>query len=143
MYKLIFSINNCEEVMVWPSVPVGFGPDIPQNNDTYEGLSCDFNIIGTMGLWSMPLSGTFPVGRRYPYMPADAETDGWKYVDFINRNRPRKMPFRVTLLDNQGVCRFNAACTIDNFHWEIKRNGDIAYSMDLRQYSFITASGVI
>lgn len=143
MYKLIFSINNNEEVMVMPSVPPDFGLDIPQNNDTYEGLSCDFNVLGTMGLWSTPLEGVFPVGHRYGYMPPEAETDGWKYVDFFNRNRPRKLPFRITLLDGGEVCRLNSACSIDSFSWRIKRNGDIAYSMQLRQYRFITAGGVI
>ena len=27
MYKLILSVNNLEEVMVWPSVPPDFGPE--------------------------------------------------------------------------------------------------------------------
>ena len=143
MYKLIFSINNNEEVMVMPSVPVGFGLESPQNNDTYAGLSGDFNLLGPMGLWRTPLEGVFPVGHRYGYMPPEAETDGWKYVDFFERNRPRRLPFRITLLDSSGVCRLNAACSIDRFQWGVQRNGDIAYSMELRQYRFITMSGVI
>ena len=83
MYKLILSVNNLEEVMVWPSVPPDFGPEQAQRNGTYEGISGDFNTLGPMGLWSIPLSGVFPVGRRPLYMPPEAVEDGWRYVDFI------------------------------------------------------------
>ena len=55
MYKLILSVNNLEEVMVWPSVPPDFGPEQAQRNGTYEGISGDFNTLGPMGLWSIPL----------------------------------------------------------------------------------------
>ena len=99
MYKLILSVNNLEEVMVWPSVPPDFGPEQAQRNGTYEGLSGDFNTLGPMGLWSIPLSGVFPVGRRPLYMPPEAVEDGWRYVDFIRRNRERRVPFRLTLLE--------------------------------------------
>lgn len=138
MYQIIFSINNNEEVMVLPAVPPGFGPEIPQNNGTYEGLSRDYNTIGTMGLWSMTISSIFPVGHHYSFMPADAETDGWKYVNFFEANRPRKLPFRVIILDSSGVCRLNSACTIDSFSWSVKRNGDIDYSLTVREYRFIS-----
>lgn len=143
MYKLILSVNNLEEVMVWPSVPPDFGPELQQRNGTYEGISGDFNTLGPMGLWSIPLEGVFPVGSRRPYMPPEAEEDGWRYVDFLNRNMARRIPFRITLLDNSGVCRFNDACSVDNFSWKVKRNGDIAYSLTFREYRFITESGVI
>lgn len=138
MYKLIVSINNNEEVMVWPSVPTDFGPEVTQRNGTYEGLSGDFNTLGPMGLWSIPVSGFFPVGRRYAFMPSEAETDGWKYVDFIQRGQVRRVPFRITLLDGSGRSRLNAACTIDDFQWKVKRNGDIAYSLTFREYKFIS-----
>lgn len=71
-YKLVVSFNNNEEVMVWPSVPPDFGPEVEQRNGTYEGISGDFNTLGPMGLRSIPLSSFFPVGRRYPFMPPEA-----------------------------------------------------------------------
>ena len=70
-------------------------------------------------------------------MPPDAETDGWKYVSFIQRGQQRRVPFRITLLDSAGQCRLNAACSIDNFQWKVKRNGDIAYSLTFREYRFL------
>lgn len=48
-----------------------------------------------------------------------------------------------SILDNSGVCRFNDACSVDNFSWKVKRNGDISYSLTFREYRFITESGVI
>lgn len=138
MYKIIFSINNNEEAIVLPAVPPDFGPEIPQNNDTFSGISKDYNLLGTMGLWSFTIDSFFPVGRRYAFMPADAAEDGWSYVAFFNRNRPRRLPFRCVVLDSSGVCRLNSACSIDTFSWRVKRNGDIAYSMTVREYRFIS-----
>ena len=71
MYQVIISINNNEEVIVLPAVPPDLGPQILQNNGTYEGLSRDYNTLGTMGLWEMTISSFFPVGKRYSFMPAD------------------------------------------------------------------------
>ena len=53
MYKLIMSINNNEEYIVFPAVPAGIGPQYEQNNGTFQGLSRDYNTIGTMGLLSL------------------------------------------------------------------------------------------
>lgn len=124
-----------------PSVPPDFGIERPKNNDTYSGLTRDYNLLGTMGLWSFSLSGVFPVGRRDAYMPPEALTDGWAYVSFFERNIPRKLPFRAILLDNKGICRLNSACSIDSFGWQIKRNGDISYSMTVREYRFVGGGG--
>ena len=75
MYKLIMSINNNEEYIVFPAVPAGIGPQYEQDNGTFQGLSRDYNTIGTMGLWSMSISGFFPVGRRHSFMPPEALED--------------------------------------------------------------------
>lgn len=56
MYQVIISINNNEDVIVLPAVPSDIGPQIPQNNGTYAGLSRDYNTLGTMGLWEMTIS---------------------------------------------------------------------------------------
>ena len=84
-YKLVVSFNNNEGGHGVAQRPPDFGPEVEQRNGTYEGISGDFNTLGPMGLRSIPLSSFFPVGRRYPFMPPEAETDGWKYVAFIQR----------------------------------------------------------
>lgn len=137
MYRIIFSVNNNEEVMVLPAVPEGFEVPRSQNNDTYSGLTRDYNRIGTLGLREIPLESFFPVGRRYAFMPSDALTDGWQYVSFFDRWRERRAPFRMIVLDSSGVSRLNMACTVDAFSWKPKRNGDIGYSMTVREYPFV------
>ena len=82
-----------------------------------------------------PAVRSVPGGAQAPVYAA--VEDGWRYVDFIRRNQERRIPFRLTLLDGGGVCRFNAACSVDEFEWKVKRNGDIAYSLTFREYRFL------
>lgn len=135
MYKAIFSINDNEEFVVLPVVPPDIGPGQSQNNGTYSGLSRDYNTIGTMGLWSMSWSSFFPVSaKRRSYADPESDPNGWNYVEFFNRNRPRLLPFRFILIDNHGVVRLNSLCTVDSFEWRVQRNRDIAYSITIREY---------
>lgn len=137
-YKVIFSVNNNEEVYTLPHVPVDFPlPQSAQHNETYTGLSYDYRRIGTLGLRSLSWSSFFPVGKRYSWMPAEALEDGWAYVSFFERWRDRKVPFRVIVLDSGGVCRLNMPCTVDSFEPSVRRNGDIAYTISITEYRFV------
>lgn len=138
MYKIVFSINNNEEVMTLPCVPVDFPlPEPEQHNEVYNGLSRDYNRIGTLGLRTMQWSSIFPVGHRYAFMPRDATTDGWAYVDFFRRGRERKLPFRIIVMDSGGICRLNMPCTVDALEASVRRNGDINYSITITEYKFL------
>ncbi|MFR0942725.1 MAG: hypothetical protein ACLSF2_10465 [Butyricicoccus sp.] len=54
MYKIIFSVNNNEEVWTLPHCPPDFPiPQPEQHHETYEGLSRDYRRIGTLGLRHM------------------------------------------------------------------------------------------
>ena len=90
MYQVILSINNNnEEVAVLPAVPTDLGPQLPQNNGTYEGLSGDYNTLGPMGLLGDVHCQLLP---RRPALQLHAGrrlTDGWKYVDFFEREPPQ------------------------------------------------------
>ena len=137
-YKVIISVNNNEEVCTLPHVPPDFPiPLAEQHHATYEGLSRDYRRIGTMGLRHLEWESFFPVGRRYPFMPAEALTDGWGYVRFFERWRDRKVPFRMIVLDSAGVCRLNMPITVDRLDTRVRRNGDIAYSIAVTEYRFI------
>ena len=136
-YKVIFSFNNNEEVMVLPHVPVDFPlPEPDQHNETYEGLSRDYRRIGTLGLRAYAWESIFPV-RRYPFMPPEASANGWDYVAFFRRGRERKLPFRLIVLDSGGACRLNTPVTVDTLDIAVRRNGDIAYSITCTEYRFI------
>ncbi len=123
--------------MVLPAVPESFQIPSEQNNDTFAGLKLDYTRIGTMGLRQITLDSFFPVGRRYGFMPSEASTDGWGYVSFFQRWRERRVPFRMIVLDSSGVARLNMACNVDSFGYGARRNGDIAYSMNIREYRFV------
>ena len=137
-YKVIFSFNNNEEVMVLPHVP----PDFPiralrQHNEAYEGLTRDYRRIGTMEAGRWEWESFFPVGRRYPFMPPEASDNGWDYVAFFERGCERKIPFRLIVLDSAGVPRLNTPCTVDAFECRVQKNGNIAYSISCTEYHFV------
>ena len=72
MYKIIFSVNNREEVWVLPHCPPDFPlPLAEQHHETYEGLSRDYRRIGTMGLRHMEWTALLPV-HRYAFMPPES-----------------------------------------------------------------------
>lgn len=138
MYKVIFSVNNNEEVWTLPHVPADLEiPSPAQSNETYNGLSRDYRRIGTMELISMSWKGLLPVGRRYAFMPAEASEDGWAYKDFFDRWRDRKVPFRLIILDSGGVARLNIPVTVDDFSVTVRRSGDLNYSVSVTEYRFI------
>ncbi len=138
MYKIIFSVNNNEEVFVFPHTPVDFPlPQPEQHHETYTGLSYDYRRIGTMGLRHLSWTGLLPVGHKYEFMPAEARENGWEYVDFFERWRNKKVPFRLIVLDNDGVARLNIPVTVDAFEPSIKQNGDIEYTITVTEYRFI------
>lgn len=124
--------------MVLPHVPPNFPvPEPEQHNDVYDGLSQDYNRIGTLGLRTLSWDGILPVGKRYPFIPAEALADGWAYISFFQRWRARKVPFRLIVLDSSGVCRLNMPITVDSISPTVRRNGDIAYSISVTEYRFI------
>ncbi len=139
MYQVIFSVNNNEEFIVLPYVPPDFPLSLPeQHNETYTGLSRDYRRIGTIGLRQLEWSAFFPVEQEMlSFMPPYSTPHGWLYVDFFNRWRKRKVPFRLVVLDNYGVSRLNMPCTVDKFDFSIRVNGWIDYSITLTEYRFI------
>ena len=52
--------------------------------------------------------------------------------------RPSKTLVYGDLLDSGGVCRLNSPCTVDDFGWRVQRNGDISYSISVREYRFVS-----
>lgn len=135
---LILSYNNNEVVMVFPVVNnEGVEIQSPQSNGTFDSTQGEMNTIGPMGLRSVSISSIFP-NREYPWIRPRASADGWRYVSLIEAGRRRYIPFRVILLDNNGSVILNIACTVDNFAYHRDRAGDVAYTLDLREYRFMT-----
>lgn len=124
--------------MVLPHVPPDFPlPEPEQHNETYGGLTRDYNRIGTLGLRKLQWSSIFPVGARHLFMPREALLDGWAYVDFFRRWREKSVPFRLIVLDSGGACRLNMAVTVDSLELSVRRSGDIDYSISVTEYPFV------
>ena len=137
MYKIIISVNNNEEVWVLPHCPPDFPiPQPAQRHETYEGLSRDYRRIGTLELRHMEWTALFPV-RRYSWMPQESYKDGWAYLDFFERWRDRKVPFRIIVLDSAGVPRLNMPFTLDSLDTRVRKNGDIEYDIAITEYRFV------
>lgn len=137
MYKIIFSVNNNEEVWTLPHCPPDFPiPQPEQHHETYEGLSRDYRRIGTLSLRHMEWTALLPV-HRYSFMPSEASADGWAYVDFFDRWRDKKVPFRLIVLDSKGAARLNMPVTVDSFDVTVRKNGDLEYSIAVTEYKFI------
>lgn len=135
---VILSYNNNEVVMVFPVVPNdGIEINSPQSNGNFESTQGTMNTIGTMGLKTVSIHSIFPT-RDYPWLRPNAMSDGWQYVNLIESGRRRYIPFRVILLNNDGSTILNMPCTVDSFTYSRDKVGDIAYTLDLREYRFMT-----
>lgn len=59
------------------------------------------------------------------------------YVDFFDRWRDKKVPFRLIVLDSKGAARLNMPVTVDSFDVTVRKNGDLEYSIAVTEYRFI------
>ncbi len=139
MTHIYISINNNEELFTIPVVPDGLVITEPeQHNAVYTGLSRDYSRIGTMGLRQISWSSFFPAvqNKNYSFVDSASKQNGWLYVDFFQRWRDKKLPFRIIIISDTFI-RLNMPCTVDKFEYQIKRNRDIAYSITLTEYRFV------
>ena len=134
----ILSYNNNEEVMTFPVVPnEGIQLSRGQDNAKFDGINHELQAIGTMQLASFELSSIFPT-KRYPWMRPGSTSDGWAYVRTIEAVRARRIPFRAIHLDNDGTELFNLPVTVDSFEYGRDKAGDVAYTLQFREYRFAT-----
>ena len=115
MYQVILSINNNEEVAVLPAVPTDLGPQLPQNNGTYEGPFRGLQHPGAYG----PLGDVHcQLLPRRPALQLHAGRRLDRRVEvcgLLRAEPPRMLPFRIIILDGNGVCRMNSPCSVDQF----------------------------
>lgn len=124
--------------MVFPVVNnEGIDIQSPQTNGSFDSTQGEMNTIGPMGLRTLTVESFFPT-HNYPWIRPKSNADGWNYVNLIEAGRRRYIPFRVIILNNDGSAILNMACTVDNFSYRRNRAGDIAYTLELREYRFMT-----
>lgn len=136
MISIFLSINNNEEVFELPVIPEELEKQSPWQNEEFETMRQQLNLIGLKGLESLEISSFFPV-RDYPFLRS-REIWGMEYVETIERWRDRRLPIRLVITnDNPYGFKLNAAVTIDEFNYRTGKNGDIYYTMSLKWFPFV------
>lgn len=134
--NIIFSANNNEEVMILPVVPE-IEVNKPQNNEKFETINNGtLNLIGPEGLRSFSITSLFP-SQKYGWLKPGSVAEPFKYIDFFNKWRGKKVPFRVIASRPDGTEWFNMAVLVDEFNFSVRRNGDITYSLTVSEYPFV------
>ena len=115
----------------------GYFPDMnsPQDNDTFEAVTGDINVIGAPKLRTLSFSSIFPVNKNYPFIRAQASyKNGWEYVNWIEKYRRYSVVFRLMFVETFGAVKLDMLCTIDNFVYHQEKNNDIKFQIDFREY---------
>ncbi|QEK12576.1 phage portal protein [Crassaminicella thermophila] len=135
--NIVVSANNNKEIFVLPVVPTDIEIHIPQNNEEFQTInSGTLNLIGDVGLRTLSISSIFPT-HQYKWLKAGSNSNGWEYVEFLNRWRKAKVPIRIVITRKDGSEVLNMACTIESFIYGLTRNEDIRYTLDLKEYKFV------
>jgi hypothetical protein len=138
--EVFLSINNNEEVIQLPVPPEPHDISSPWNNETFNGLKQQLNLIGLRGLKSFDISSYFPI-RDYPFLQ-NRSMWGMEYVDTIERWRDRRYPLRLIITaEDPNVQNLNMAVTIEDFEYGARRDGDIYYTLSFREFPFVKVSG--
>lgn len=140
MIKVFLSINNNEEVVQLPVPPEKYSIPDPWNNQKVEGLQQTLNLIGLRGLKSITVESFFPIeGHAYPFLQ-NRSMWGRQYVETIQGWRERRFPIRLIIADAQGQQDVNMAVTIDDFQTEVRKDGDIYYTLTMTEFPFVNTA---
>lgn len=133
---IIISANNNEEVVVLPIVPE-INTSKPQDNEEFKTATQGYmNLIGDLGLKVMQVNSIFPASGHYPHMRPGSWDKPFKYVDFFDKWRMEKVPFRVIASRPDGTLWFNLPMTVEDFSYDYTKAGNIVYSLTLKEYKF-------
>lgn len=137
MIEVFLSINNREEWFQLPVPPSEYELDFGHNNNIFESIQQgDLNTIGLPGLKEFPLESFFPV-RDYPFLQ-DRTYTGMEYVEIIERWIARRLPIRVIISHDENVrLNINLPMTIERFTYRSAPDGDIYYSLQLKEFRFV------
>ena len=133
---IIVSANNNEDVLVFPIVPPGVGPEIPQENEDFNSVKGKLKLIGKMGTRTLIIESFWPVDKNYRFVRPGSEPDGWQYVTFFEKWREKQVPIRIILVTDDGAARLNMACVVNDLKWTLDKVGDIQYRLDIEEYIF-------
>lgn len=130
---IFLSVNNREQVIQLPIVPIEFKIASPVNNETFTTINQgDIKLFGERGLKDLVISEFFPA-KEYPFSRSNVYM-GWEYVDIIESWRERKLRVRMVITETP----INIVMAIDNFEYGPKDGtGDVYYSLSLSEFKDI------
>ncbi len=134
MIKVYLSINNNEEVIIFPVSPEEYEPHSPWNNREVVGLKQSLNLIGNKGLITIELKSFFPV-RDYPFL-LNRSMWGTEYVSTIERWRQRRLPMRL-IITKESETDVNIPVTIEDFSYKTGKDGDVYFTLYFKEFSFV------
>lgn len=130
--NIYLSVNNREQILKIPVPPSEFTVSKPHSNGVFETVSAgQLNLIGTESLKSISWSSFFPV-RDYPFL-RDRTDKAFGYLYTLDVWYEQKLPMRLIITGTP----INMACTIDDFSYTIKQDGDMWYSISLSEIKLI------
>ena len=129
---IYLSVNNREQVICLPVPPSEFTVSKPRKNEVFETVSQgELNLIGTSALKSISWDSFFPA-KDYSFLRDRSDT-AFGYLYTIDTWYEQKLPMRLIITDTP----INMACTIEDFSYTIKKDGDMYYSITLSEVKLI------
>lgn len=138
LINVFLSHSNNKEIMQLPVPPASYNVPSPWNNEKVEGLQQSLNLIGLKGLRTVEIKSFFPI-RDYPFL-RNRSMWGMAYVDTIERWRELRVPIRLVIVDSGGSKSLNMPVTIDEFEWGVGRSGDIDYTLQMTEFTFVSTA---
>lgn len=129
---IFLSINNREKVITIPILPSEFTLYSPQNNERYQALAGELNLIAkTKGLKAISFSSYFP--STISSFSKNNTMFGWDYVKELEKLRDRRLPFRLIITETI----INIPVLIDNFEPGMKSNSrNVYYTIEMSEFRF-------
>lgn len=129
---IYLSVNNREQVICLPVLPSEFTVSKPRSNEVFETVSQgELNLIGRSQLKSISWDSFFP-SKDYPFL-RDRSNTAFGYLYLLDTWYEQKLPMRLIITETP----INMACTIEDFSYTIKKDGDMHYSITLSEVKLI------
>ena len=132
------SFNNNEERLRLPVIPSSFEVNIPHQNTTVNiNQLGEINLIGKTGLMNMTIESFFP-NQQYSFCLYSGFLKPYEYIKQLLKWKDSGKPIRVIVTGTP----INYAMTIENLTYsEVDGTGDVYFSLELKEYKFITTTG--
>ena len=133
------SFNNNEERIRLPVIPSSFEVNIPHQNTTVNINEIgEINLIGKTGLMNMTIESFFP-NQKYNFCLYKDFNKPYEYIKQLLKWKDSGKPIRVIVTGTP----INYAMAIESIVYsEIDATGDVYFTLELKEYKFISTSTV-